>query len=249
MNLPEKSLEFLYKGDSFEYLMEEFEYDTNSINGYKNEEVYWLNTPGPFYTTQTDNCGTGQIESPENVGGDEDYYEFIFKQPYTKERLKEVATASYVDPFGAYYIDGNQYWTNERIIDWWSKFDKVIDYMVGLYSKELKLPSNPHESLWNFNGKIEVMHLFGPSVPIPLNYKCALDFYQNGLKEYLEWYMKFNSNETIKLKTLDYDWSKKEMLDLELLNFNPQKKELLKEYLEQQEKKNKSNMFYRFFKK
>lgn len=39
------------------------------------KKVNWLNTPGPIYTTYTDNCGTGQVEAMNNVGGDEDYHE------------------------------------------------------------------------------------------------------------------------------------------------------------------------------
>lgn len=67
-------------------LIKELNLEGYSVGGFNSEEVYWLNTPGPTYTTQTDNCGTGQIEALNNVGGDENYYEFIFKQP---ENLKD----------------------------------------------------------------------------------------------------------------------------------------------------------------
>ena len=67
------------------------------------KEVNWLNTPGPIYTTCTDNCGTGQVEAMNNVGGDENYHEIIFKQPFDRRELQETLTAAAVDPFGAYY--------------------------------------------------------------------------------------------------------------------------------------------------
>lgn len=51
------------------------------------KDVNWLNTPGPVYTTYTDNCGTGQVEAMNNVGGDEDYHEVIFKQPFNIQEL------------------------------------------------------------------------------------------------------------------------------------------------------------------
>jgi hypothetical protein len=57
-----------------------------NYGGFK--EVNWLNTPGPIYTTYTDNCGTGQVEAMNNVGGDENYHEVIFKQPSDRRSYK-----------------------------------------------------------------------------------------------------------------------------------------------------------------
>ncbi len=71
-------------------------------------EIHWLNTPGPIYTTYTDNCGTGQVEVVNNVSADAGGHEAIFKQPITKQELTKTLSAALVDPFGAYYFDGNQ---------------------------------------------------------------------------------------------------------------------------------------------
>lgn len=82
------------------------------------ENINWLNTPGSIYTSYTDNCGTGQVEAMNNVGGDEDYHEVIFKQPLNEQELKEILTAASIDPYDAYYFDGNKNWTSKLIIDW-----------------------------------------------------------------------------------------------------------------------------------
>jgi hypothetical protein len=51
--------------------------------------IHQLNTPGPIYTSNTDNCGTGQVEAMNNVGGTIDYQEIIFKPPFTWQELKK----------------------------------------------------------------------------------------------------------------------------------------------------------------
>jgi hypothetical protein len=230
MQIPDNSIVEIFKGSSYS-LMKELNCEFLQIGGYINEPVYWLNTPGPIYTTQTDNCGTGQIEAMSNVCGDIDYYEFIFKQPENYKELMEVMSASYVDPLGGYYVDGNQYWTNERIIKWWSQIDIIIDYMVERYSEELELPSNPHNSLWDGGGGLKEVHFFGPPTPLPYNYKALLDFYKYSLIDYLKWYMQYNNGSCQKLTELNYNWIRKEQLDKKLEVFNPQRKNLLEEYL------------------
>jgi hypothetical protein len=165
------------------------------------KEINWLNTPGPIYTTYTDNCGTGQVEAMNNVGGDEDYHEVIFKQPFTKQELKETLSAAAIDPFGAYYFDGNLNWTKELITEWWLKSSSRINFVVALYNDELKLPD------------ILDRPLYGPREPIPENYKNWLDFYQNGMKEYLEWYIFKLSGRKSTLDNLSFDWTLKSKLD------------------------------------
>ena len=165
------------------------------------KEINWLNTPGPIYTTYTDNCGTGQVEAMNNVGGDEDYHEVIFKQPLNRQELKETLTAAAVDPFGSYYFDGNQNWTSKLIIEWWSKSNERITYILEQYQDELNLPD------------ILDRPLYGPREPIPDNYKNWLDFYQKGIKEYLEWYILKLSNQKTILEDLNLDWSRKNELD------------------------------------
>jgi hypothetical protein len=170
-----------------------------NYGGFK--EISWLNTPGPIYTTCTDNCGTGQVEAMNNVGGDEDYHEIIFKQPLTKQELKETLTAAAIDPYGAYYFDGNENWTEEQIIEWWEESDKRIEYILALYRDELSLPD------------ILDRPLYGPREPIPENYKNWLDFYQNGMKEYLEWYIHKLCRKQTAISNLGFDWRRKEELD------------------------------------
>jgi len=236
MNIPEASILYLFKGKLTKERLTKLNWCINNLGGVKNEEIYWLNTPGPIYTTQTDNCGTGQPEAMNNVGGDENYYEFIFKQPYNETELLEIKSAAHSEPFGAYYIDGNEYWTNEKIVKWWNKIESIIDYMVDRYDEELKLPANPHNSLWDFGNGIEEMHFFGPMEPLPENYKSALDFYRFELKDYLEWYMKTNNGLSIKLDDINYNWGRKMKLDEKLKNFTPKRRDLINEYLLAQSK-------------
>ncbi len=94
------------------------------------KDVNWLNTPGPIYTTYTDNCGTGQVEAINNVGGDEDYHEVIFKQPLTRQELKETLTAASVEPFGLYYFDGNKYWNKTNVLEWY--ISKIQNQTIDL---------------------------------------------------------------------------------------------------------------------
>ncbi len=230
MNIPKESILYLFKGELTKEQLVGLDWDINDLGGFKNEEIYWLNTPGPIYTTQTDNCGTGQPEALNNVGGDEDYYEFIFKQPFNEKELIEIKSSADVDPLGGYYIDGNKYWTNEKIIEWWEKIESIIDYMVNRYEEELQLPSNPHNRLYDFGKGLKEAHFFGPIKPLPQNYKSALDFYQYDIKNYLEWYTTFNNGISIELKKVDYNWDKKIELDELLKTFNPERRDLLEEY-------------------
>jgi hypothetical protein len=235
MSLPKESILYLFNGELSKEQLVELDWYINDLGGFKNEEVYWLNTPGPIYTTQTDNCGTGQPEAPNNVGGDENYYEFIFKQPFNEKELLEVKSSAEVDPLSGYYIDGNKYWTKEKIIEWWEKIESVIDYMVNRYEKELQLPSNPHNRLYDFGKGLEEAHFYGPIEPLPKNYKAALDFYQYEIKNYLEWYMKLNNGKTIELRKVEYNWSKKIKLDNMHKTFNPKRLDLFEEYKKSKE--------------
>jgi hypothetical protein len=190
----------LFNGPIDNTLLKEFLIETNFNQGNFNE-IHWLNTPGPFYTTQTDNCGTGQAEAVNNISGDIDYHEVIFKQPFTREELKETLVAAYTDSLEAYFYDGNENWTKELIINWWSKSEERVACILELYDRELNLPPVPDELS------------FGDIEPIPVNYKNWLDFYQNGMKEYLEWYIFRLCGEQMELNDINIDWSKKEGFD------------------------------------
>ncbi|ACU61837.1 hypothetical protein [Chitinophaga pinensis] len=195
-------------------------YELSAFTGHKHafgyggfQEIHWLNTPGPIYTTYTDNCGTGQPAAMDNVGGDGDYHEVIFKQPVTKEELIATVIAGVIDPFGAYFIDGSQHWNKDNIFEWWDKSKERVQYVINRYDDELNLPEEPHISKWDFNGEIRHYHLLGPVKPIPENYRSWLDFYQSGMKNYLEWYLCKLHAKAYMLPLLEFDWSRKEALD------------------------------------
>ena len=190
----------LFNGPIDETQLKVFLIQLNVNHGSFNK-IHWLNTPGPIYTTNTDNSGTGQAEATNNIGGDKEYHEIIFKQPFTKEELKETLVAAYTDSNDAYFYDGNENWTKELIIDWWSKSEERIACILELYDKELNLPEVPDELS------------FGDIEPIPQNYKNWLHFYQNGMKEYLEWYIFRLCGQQIELNDLHIDWSRKAGFD------------------------------------
>ncbi|RYE12427.1 MAG: hypothetical protein EOP45_22875, partial [Sphingobacteriaceae bacterium] len=135
--------DILFRHTIDESLLSEFAYTLDCINYGGFAEINWLNTPGPVYTTYTDNCGTGQIEALSNVGGDENYCEVIFKQPFNKQELRETLMAAARDPMGAYYFDGNQNWDKENIFMWWGRSEERIMYILSNYEKELNLPAQP----------------------------------------------------------------------------------------------------------
>ena len=182
-----------------------------NYGGFK--EINWLNTPGPIYTTCTDNCGTGQIDGLNNVGGDEDYHEIIFKQPFTKQELKETLMAVGCDPLGSYYFDGNKNWNKESIATWWDKSEERLKFIIDRYKEELNLPEKPRITSWRIGDKIFIDQLYAPPRPIPENYKYWLDFYQFKMKRYLEWYILKNQGQVIILQTLDFNWTQSEELD------------------------------------
>jgi hypothetical protein len=217
INTPNRSVVHLFRGELYPEQINKLKYDGYDIGGAETEAVFWLNTPGPVYTTCTDNCGTGQIEAMYNVGGDCDYYEFLFKQPFDEFEMEQVKSAAYFNPLAGYYFDGNKYWTNKRIVKWWNGIETVINYMVERYDEELRLPTNPHRRLVDLGDGPKEIQLHGPGKPLPENYKSALDFYQYGIKEYLEWYMKINNGVTVNLQGVKYDWSRKLELDGNLL--------------------------------
>jgi len=85
-----------------------------------------LNFPGPFYTGETDSCGTGICESPNNVILDEYAMEHVIIQPRNKKELLEIWDAAAVEVFGSYYCDGNKFWTVELVKNWWKNRFGII---------------------------------------------------------------------------------------------------------------------------
>ncbi len=80
----------------------------------------WMNTPGPLYCGQTDNCGTGPLAAPNNVHVDHEGYEFIFRQPVNLYELRQVLQAAYEDPWQGYGADGDAHWSFDGLKEWWA---------------------------------------------------------------------------------------------------------------------------------
>ncbi len=85
-----------------------------------------LNFPGPFYTGESDTCGTGIIESPNNVIFNKDCTEFVMIQPRNKNELLQLWNAGAVEVFGSYYCDGNKHWTLEKVKNWWENKNDIL---------------------------------------------------------------------------------------------------------------------------
>ena len=211
MGIPETSIENILYGHSIDWQrLHELGILVDNDGASEFENIHWLNTPGPIYTSWTDNCGTGQIEALHNVGSDADYHEVIFKQPCTLQELKEVSIAAAVDPFDSYYFDGTKYWNKENVLAWWHKSEARISQIIEMYWDELHLPAKPHVITTKIGNKTFTGQLYGPPRPIPENYKYWLDFYQFEMKIYLEWFLSKIHNQTIILPALDYDWAKRQ---------------------------------------
>lgn len=93
-----------------------------------------------------------------------------------------------------------------------------MDYITDRYEEELALPDHqPHATSWKIGEKIYTGQLFGPIRPVPENYKSWLDFYQNGMKGYLEWYIFQIHQKQYTLPSFEYDWQRKQALDATFL--------------------------------
>ncbi|MFM7022431.1 MAG: hypothetical protein ACKOXB_05595 [Flavobacteriales bacterium] len=98
-----------------------------------------LNFPGPFYTIETDHSGMGQPEAPENILCDQDGREYIFIQPRTTRELCNILTASLLDPYSSYAINGNEHWNLQLIREWWRNKNRLI---ATLLSKDFEEHNN-----------------------------------------------------------------------------------------------------------
>ena len=98
-------------------------------------EKHWMNTPGPIYCGQSDNCGTGPAEAPDNVHGDAEGHEVIYRQPVNLLELEQVINAANCDPWGGYGADGNLHWTYETIKQWWAGRGTLIAEVTRLHQE------------------------------------------------------------------------------------------------------------------
>jgi len=111
---------------------------------------YWqkkhpFNFPGPFYTGESDTCGTGQPEAPGNVMFDSYCCEYIFKQPQNYAELLCVIDAAAVEVFDSYSCNGNDHWTIDLCRQWWKQKSHLIEQ---LNEPELKKANGGAEQLY-----------------------------------------------------------------------------------------------------
>lgn len=163
--------------------------------------VDWLNTPGPLYTSNKNIYGSGNIIAQHNIASNKQKNQVIFKQPFNKKECDKTLLAIELDDYEGYYFDGNKHWNKQRIISWWDKSEERILAILDLYKQELYMPQKASNADEDFKR------------PTPENFKYWLDFYQGGMKSYLEWYIKEMTGETVVLAELQVDWSIKEKLD------------------------------------
>src|SRR5262249_31145265 len=104
------------------------------------EDKHWMNTPGPIYGGDTDNCGTGPLAAPNNVAVDEDGYEVIYRQPVNRYELRQVVDAAWAEVVHGYGANGNLHWSYETIKAWWSDPRRKIEQeLKQLYEAQLTL--------------------------------------------------------------------------------------------------------------
>jgi len=94
-------------------------------------ESHWpkkhaFNFPGPFYAGESDTCGTGIGEAPENVVIDGRGCEYIFRQPANYYELLCVLNAAEVETVNGYAADGNQHWTYAACQQWWRNRPQLL---------------------------------------------------------------------------------------------------------------------------
>ena len=130
-NIDEQVAKLIYSFDLNEASIDQFIglKDYSDFGGSAWEKKGILNFPGPFYTAETDNCGTGLMEAPKNVIFDDYCYELVMIQPRTKEELVGLSGAAAVEVFGGYYYDGNKHWSLQSIRDWWKSKDAILELL------------------------------------------------------------------------------------------------------------------------
>lgn len=93
------------------------------------QEIGFLNFPGPFYTGESDSCGTGIREAPANVIFDEYCHEHVMIQPRNRQELTQLLGAGAVEVFSSYYCDGNMHWTVPLVKEWWSNRGEIMEHL------------------------------------------------------------------------------------------------------------------------
>jgi hypothetical protein len=100
----------------------------------------WMNTPGPLYCSDGDNCGTGPLQAPNNVGVDAEGCEVIFRQPINRFELQQVVRAAGVDPLHGYGLDGDAHWSRQSIRAWWAEQRRDVERVLEQeYQRQMAL--------------------------------------------------------------------------------------------------------------
>lgn len=109
------------------------------------EDKHPFNFPGPFYTGQSNTCGTGDVEAPDNVFYDADTCEYIFRQPSNYKEFVDVLDAAAVEVFDSYACNGNKYWTYDLCKEWWHNRRWLLEQ---LDNPELKKVNGARSNLY-----------------------------------------------------------------------------------------------------
>jgi hypothetical protein len=153
---------FFYRENLDAFLRNEvlfFRETDNQFNDFLDDN-HWqqrhpFNFPGPFYTGESDSCGTGIVEAPKNVMNDAYCREYVFRQPKNFKELLRVLDAAAVEVFDSYSSNGNDYWTYDACKEWWSNRAQLI---VALRDEELlKMNEGQAQAYTNYlNGEAEL---------------------------------------------------------------------------------------------
>ena len=94
-------------------------------------EKHPLNIPGPIYGAETDTCGTGPMEAPNNVLLDHTGREFVFKQAGDAHEFRDLLSAAICECFRGYGSDGDAHWRLSTIRDWWRNRGDMLRQEIG----------------------------------------------------------------------------------------------------------------------
>ena len=89
----------------------------------------WRNVPGPFYAGATDTCGGGRVLAPSLILVNEDWTEFVFRQPSDSTQVLQLIDTAWDDPFGEYACDGDDHWTLQEIRRWWADRGRLLEWI------------------------------------------------------------------------------------------------------------------------
>ncbi len=130
--------DFFYRADFDLFLRREvlpFQQPTTVHLGFLDKD-HWgaknpFNFPGPFYSGESDTCGTGPDQAPANIMLDADGCEFVFRQPATYYEVLCVVNAAAVEVLDSYSSNGNDHWTTEACRNWWHNRGRLLRALQG----------------------------------------------------------------------------------------------------------------------